>query len=191
MRLPDVIGIGPPRTGSTWLYNALRDSVDMPAGVKDTHFFEHFDRQGHRLVRADTFATRPATEKSLRSVPAYFFRPQARERIKTAHSELQNCRDHARSRRSNVFRVQAPASLRRSGKRHARPGNRSLAQSRRRATVTRRSSNRGSRASAARTYWSRFTTNCARSHRRISIASATSWASRESRSRPVPTLAAI
>ena len=46
MRLPDVIGIGPPRTGSTWLYNALRDSVDMPAGVKDTHFFEHFDHKG-------------------------------------------------------------------------------------------------------------------------------------------------
>jgi hypothetical protein len=41
MSLPDVIGIGPPRAGSTWPYNALRDSVDMLGGINERQFFEH------------------------------------------------------------------------------------------------------------------------------------------------------
>ncbi len=40
MRLPDVIGVGPPRPGSTGLYNALRESVDLPSGIKESQFFK-------------------------------------------------------------------------------------------------------------------------------------------------------
>jgi len=76
MRLPDVIGVGPPRTGSTWLYNALRDSVDMPHGVKDTHFFEHFDHKGIGWY-ASHFRHAAGDRKIVEICPGVFFRPQA------------------------------------------------------------------------------------------------------------------
>jgi len=88
MRLPDVIGIGPPRTGSTWLYNALRDSVDMPHGVKDTHFFEHFDHKGIEWY-ASHFRHAAGERKIVEICPGVFFRPQARDRIKL---HIPNCK---------------------------------------------------------------------------------------------------
>jgi Sulfotransferase domain len=88
MKLPDVIGVGPPRTGSTWLYNALRDSVDMPYGVKETQFFSTFYDRGldwyARHFRRAT-GSRVIAEIS----PPYFFHPQTPERIK-AH--IPNCK---------------------------------------------------------------------------------------------------
>ncbi|HUN57341.1 MAG TPA: sulfotransferase domain-containing protein [Candidatus Binataceae bacterium] len=39
MRLPDFIGVGPPRTGTTWLDRILRNHVGLPAGLKETQFF--------------------------------------------------------------------------------------------------------------------------------------------------------
>jgi Sulfotransferase domain len=82
MRLPDVIGIGPPRTGSTWLYNALRDSVDMPAGVKEPQFFSTFYDKGiDWYAHHFRYATgrRPIAEIS----PPYFFHPETPARIRT------------------------------------------------------------------------------------------------------------
>ncbi|HUO05420.1 MAG TPA: sulfotransferase domain-containing protein [Candidatus Binataceae bacterium] len=38
-RLPDFIGVGPARTGTTWLDNVLRGHVGLPAGIKETGFF--------------------------------------------------------------------------------------------------------------------------------------------------------
>jgi hypothetical protein len=81
MRLPDVIGIGPPRTGSTWLYNALRDSVDMPANVKDTYFFERLEHKGIDWY-ASHFRHATGDRPIIEICPAVFFRPQAREQIK-------------------------------------------------------------------------------------------------------------
>ena len=66
-RLPDVIGIGPPRTGSTWLYNALRDSVDMPEGVKDTHFLDYFTDKSVDWY-ADHFRHATGDEKNRRDL---------------------------------------------------------------------------------------------------------------------------
>ena len=82
MRLPDVIGIGPPRTGSTWLYNALRDSVDMPAGIKDTHYLDYFDQKSIEWY-ADHFRYATGKRKIVEICPGVFFKPQARELIKT------------------------------------------------------------------------------------------------------------
>jgi hypothetical protein len=82
MRLPDVIGIGPPRTGSTWLYNALRDSVDMPAGVKDTHFLDYFDQKSIEWY-ADHFRYATGKRNIVEICPGAFFKPRAREIIKT------------------------------------------------------------------------------------------------------------
>ena len=88
MRLPDVIGVGPPRTGSTWLYNALRDAVDMPDGVKEPQFFSTFYDQG-----IDWYARHFRNATGDRTVaeisPPYFFHPLAPERIK-AH--IPNCK---------------------------------------------------------------------------------------------------
>lgn len=81
-RLPDVIGIGPPRTGSTWLYKVLRDVVDMPKGVKDTRFFDHFFEKGIEWY-ADHFRYATGDRKIVEICPGIFFRPQARELIKT------------------------------------------------------------------------------------------------------------
>jgi hypothetical protein len=81
MRLPDVIGIGPPRTGSTWLYNALRDSVDMPANVKDTHFFERLEHKGIDWY-ASHFRHATGDRPIVEICPAIFFRPRSREQIK-------------------------------------------------------------------------------------------------------------
>ncbi len=80
-RFPDVIGIGPSRTGSTWLYNALRDSVDMPAGAKDTHFFHNFYEKGIEWY-ADHFRYATGERKIVEICPGAFFRSQTPERIK-------------------------------------------------------------------------------------------------------------
>ncbi len=88
MRLPDVIGVGPPRTGSTWLYNALRDAVDMPEGVKEPQFFSTFYDKGidwyARHFRNAT-GKRPVGEIS----PPYFFHADTPERVKI---HIPNCK---------------------------------------------------------------------------------------------------
>jgi hypothetical protein len=82
MRLPDVIGVGPPRTGSTWLYNALRGVVDMPDGVKDTRFFDQFSDKGIEWY-ASHFRYAAGDRKVVEICPGIFFKPRARELIKT------------------------------------------------------------------------------------------------------------
>ncbi len=39
LKLPEFIGIGPPRTGTTWLHAALDEVVWLPHNVKETDFF--------------------------------------------------------------------------------------------------------------------------------------------------------
>ena len=38
--LPDFIGIGPARTGTTWLHEKLLEHVDLPRNIKETKYFE-------------------------------------------------------------------------------------------------------------------------------------------------------
>src|SRR3981081_2037483 len=43
--LPSFFVIGPPRTGTTWLYEILRERTLLPAPTKETRFFDtHFHR---------------------------------------------------------------------------------------------------------------------------------------------------
>ena len=44
--LPDVIGIGPARTGTTWLHEKLSGRVDLPRSIKETKFFERYHARG-------------------------------------------------------------------------------------------------------------------------------------------------
>src|SRR5258705_10557350 len=43
--LPSFFVIGPPRTGTTWLYEVLRNRALLPGPTKETRFFDtHFNR---------------------------------------------------------------------------------------------------------------------------------------------------
>ncbi len=79
-RLPEFIGIGPPRTGSTWLHRALEGHVDLPYGIKETGFFTlHYDKGIDWYARHFRYAT---GERRVAEICCYFFKPEARERIK-------------------------------------------------------------------------------------------------------------
>src|SRR5438445_10673469 len=45
-RLPDVLGIGPARTGTTWLHEKLAGRVDLPRNIKETKYFERNHARG-------------------------------------------------------------------------------------------------------------------------------------------------
>lgn len=87
-RLPDFIGVGPPRTATTWLHQALKGRVGLPEVTKETNFF---------LLQYDKGLEWYASlfRHCARSVPigefsaAYFMPPEARERIAT---DIPNCK---------------------------------------------------------------------------------------------------
>ncbi len=79
LRLPDFIGVGPGRTGTTWLHEVLKGRVNLPAGIKETDFFTTNYNKGiewyaHHFRDADR--VRPTGE-----VNPYFGFPEAAERI--------------------------------------------------------------------------------------------------------------
>jgi hypothetical protein len=79
-RLPEIVGLGPPRTGTTWLHNALEGRVDLPHGVKETLYFTTFYDKG-----IDWYARhfRHATgERKVAEICPYFFDTDALHRIK-------------------------------------------------------------------------------------------------------------
>jgi len=78
--LPSFFVIGPPRTGTSWLHQALKDHAVLPRSTKETHFFDkHFHRglawyRGHYDV--------PASGGKIGEVaPTYFASNAARDRI--------------------------------------------------------------------------------------------------------------
>jgi len=86
-RLPEIIGAGPGRTGTTWLHRVLEGRVDLPYGVKETQFFNTFYDKG-----IDWYAHhfRYATgDRKIAEICPYFFHPLAPDRIKT---HIPNCR---------------------------------------------------------------------------------------------------
>jgi hypothetical protein len=81
LRLPDFIGVGPGRTGTTWLHEVLKGRVNLPAGIKETDFFTTNYHKGiewyaHHFRDADR--ARPVGE-----VNPYFGFTEAAERIAT------------------------------------------------------------------------------------------------------------
>ncbi len=106
--LPDFIGLGPPRTGTTWLHRMLRDQVDLPHGVKETQFFTTFYSKG-----IDWYAHhfRYATgERKIGEICPYFVAPKAPARIRRHLPDckflvtLRNPADHAYSTYKMVLR---------------------------------------------------------------------------------------
>lgn len=78
--LPSFFIVGPPRTGTSWLHEILKNRVSLPASTKETRFFDvHFQR-GIRWYEAHY-----EDHNDLRQVgeiaPTYFASREARQRI--------------------------------------------------------------------------------------------------------------
>ena len=78
-RLPDFLGVGPPRTGTTWLHRALVGRVGLPARVKEINFFDVYYDKGMDWYRSHFQHCDPALPMG--EVCNYFAFPKARERI--------------------------------------------------------------------------------------------------------------
>jgi sulfotransferase family protein len=79
-KLPDFIAVGPPRTGTTWLYRMLAGHVTFPPRIKETNFFSSNFSEGLAWYQShfrDSSAGLPIGEVC----PTYFDYPEARERI--------------------------------------------------------------------------------------------------------------
>lgn len=80
LRLPNFIGIGPPRTATTWLHEVLSRHVGLPQGVKETDFFLWNYDKGLSWYAAH-FRNSPAKLPVGEFSPNYFVSALARERI--------------------------------------------------------------------------------------------------------------
>ncbi|MBO0910666.1 MAG: sulfotransferase domain-containing protein [Acidobacteria bacterium] len=79
-RFPAFFLVGPPRTGTTWLYEVLRHSLSLPFPAKETRFFDtHFDRGIDWYLRH--FPDRAGARVMGEVAPTYFASSVARERI--------------------------------------------------------------------------------------------------------------
>lgn len=88
IRLTDFIGVGPPRTATTWLHEVLTGHAGLPEGVKETDFFLwHYDKglEWYAAHFRNCPAERPIGEFS----PNYFIGAQTREQIAR---DIPNCK---------------------------------------------------------------------------------------------------
>lgn len=88
MRLPSFIGVGPPRTATTWLHEVLTGHVGLPLGVKETDFFVWRYDRGLEWY-AQHFRECPPGLPIGEFSPNYFIGAQTRDRI--AH-DIPGCR---------------------------------------------------------------------------------------------------
>jgi len=87
LRLPEIIGAGPGRTGTTWLHRVLEGHVDLPYGVKETQFFSnYYDKGIDWYARHFRYAT---GERLIVEICPYLFDPLVPDRIKV---HIPNCR---------------------------------------------------------------------------------------------------
>ena len=80
LSLPSFFIIGPPRTGSTWLYEILRGHAVLPRLTKETRFFDSHFHRGFQWYRAHYAQTSPGRLVG-EVAPTYFASAEARERI--------------------------------------------------------------------------------------------------------------
>lgn len=80
LRLPDFLGIGPPRTATTWLERVLRGRVGLPKDIKETQFFVWRHQLGLEWYAAH-FIECPPDLPVGEFAPTYFDSPEARDRI--------------------------------------------------------------------------------------------------------------
>jgi hypothetical protein len=79
LKLPTFIGVGPGRTGSTWLNAALEQVAWMPDGVKETVFFKY---RYHKGIEWYAWHFRNADDtRPIGEICPYFRFPEAMERV--------------------------------------------------------------------------------------------------------------
>jgi hypothetical protein len=78
--LPSFFVIGPPRTGTTWLHEVLKNHAQLPSSSKETRFFDKHFHYGIAWYRAHYGKRMPG--RSIGEIaPTYFASAVARERI--------------------------------------------------------------------------------------------------------------
>jgi hypothetical protein len=78
--LPSFFVIGPPRTGTTWLYSLLREYARLPHPTKETRFFDQYFDRG--LKWYSSHYCKAKTDRKIGEVaPTYFASSKACERI--------------------------------------------------------------------------------------------------------------
>jgi hypothetical protein len=78
--VPSFFVIGPPRTGTSWLHEILKERTCLPSPAKETRFFDSYFHRGFEWWGAhypDSSDDRPIGEIA----PTYFASAKARERI--------------------------------------------------------------------------------------------------------------
>jgi hypothetical protein len=80
LRMPSFIGVGPVRTGTTWLDSIFRGHLALPQGIKEPQFFGWRYRRGIEWY-ARFFRDSPSGRVVGEFGPTYFFEAKARERI--------------------------------------------------------------------------------------------------------------
>jgi hypothetical protein len=86
-RLPEIIGAGPGRTGTTWLHRVLEGHVNLPHGTKETQFFRTFyDKGVEWYARHFRYAT---DDRKVVEICPYLFDLPSHERIKML---IPNCK---------------------------------------------------------------------------------------------------
>ncbi|MFY9559311.1 MAG: sulfotransferase [Terriglobales bacterium] len=78
--LPSFFVIGPPRTGTTWLYEILQERTLLPAPTKETRFFDTHFHRGIEWYRAH-FPASTTDQRIGEIAPTYFASSEASERI--------------------------------------------------------------------------------------------------------------
>ena len=94
-RLPEFLGIGPPRTGTTWLHQRARGPRRSALRRQRDALLHHLLRQGLRLVRAP-FSLRDRRAKSRRGLSLFL-----RHRDARSHQE-RSCRTASSSSRCAI-----------------------------------------------------------------------------------------
>jgi Sulfotransferase domain len=81
--LPSFFIIGPPRTGSSWLYEVLRSRTRLPGPSKETRFFDTHYHRGLKwyLAHYEPPSKDHAALRTGEVAPTYFASSLARERI--------------------------------------------------------------------------------------------------------------
>jgi Sulfotransferase family len=79
-RLPYFLGVGPPRTATTWLHQVLAGHASLPEGKKETDFYSKNYGQGYDWYRSFFRSADPRLPMGEFS-PTYFISDDARQRI--------------------------------------------------------------------------------------------------------------
>jgi hypothetical protein len=81
--IPSFFVVGPPRTGSSWLYEILRPYTSLPCPSKETRFFDTHFHRGMKWYLAH-YGQSGESRRRGEVAPTYFASAAARERIALA-----------------------------------------------------------------------------------------------------------